>query len=319
MSGEWSARSPDFDFVCSNVGHKIRYLPDNTHLVEVTCRVIQRRFLLRPSPRLNQLIVGTLARFQRRHAMRICGFVYLSNHCHLLLRPESVEQLAAFMRDVNSKIAREAGRLHHWRERLWGRRYTDVVTSHEPEAQIGRLRYLLKQGCKERLVASPKHWPGASSIRGLLNGEPIVGLWIDRTRKYRAGRRDQATQEAFFTSIERVELSPLPCWDELAPHARQSSVRAMVREIESEMEGVEVLGKTAVCHQDPHERPSGKARSTAAPRFHAVAPSVRRALEVGYQLVRIAHRKAFEELRAGRRATFPAGCLAPGGFVPLRR
>ena len=88
--------------------------------------------------------------------MRICSLIYLSNHCHLLLRPRSVEQLASFMRDVNSKIAREVGRLHGWREKIWGRRYTDIVTSHEPEAQMARLRYLLEQGCKEGLVARPQ-------------------------------------------------------------------------------------------------------------------------------------------------------------------
>ena len=49
------------------MGRKTRYLPDDTHLVEVTCRVIQRRFLLRPSPWLKAMIVGTLARFQERH------------------------------------------------------------------------------------------------------------------------------------------------------------------------------------------------------------------------------------------------------------
>ena len=62
------------------MGHKIRHLPDDNHLVEVTCRVIQRRFLLRPSARLNAIICGTLARFQNRHAMKVCGFVCLSNH-----------------------------------------------------------------------------------------------------------------------------------------------------------------------------------------------------------------------------------------------
>jgi len=301
------------------MGRKTRYLPDDTHLVEVTCRVIQRRFLLRPSPWLKAMIVGTLARFQERHGMRICGLIYLSNHCHLLLRPETVEQLAGFMRDVNSKIAREAGRLHDWREKLWGRRYTDVVTSHEPEAQVDRLRYLLEQGCKEGLVASPRHWPGASSTRALLSGERIEGLWIDRTEQYRAGERGEPNADALFTSVHQLELSPLPCWDELAPPQRQAKIRAMVREIERQTEGVEVLGKKAICEQDPHDRPASHPRRTPAPRFHAVAPQVRRALEIGYHLMRIAYRQAFEDWRAGKMAKFPAGCFAPGRFVPLRR
>jgi len=300
------------------VPRKLRYLPDDEHLVEVTCRVIQRRFLLRPSPRLNAIIIGALARFQRRHRMKICGFVYLSNHCHLLLRPESVEQLAAFLRDVSSKIAREAGKLHDWREKLWGRRYTDIVVSHEPEAQVARLRYLLEQGCKERLVASPRHWPGATSAHALLSGRILEGIWIDRTEQYRARERREPNPEAAFTATHRLELSPLPCWDELAPVQREAKVRAIVREIESEMEGVEVLGKRAICQQHPHDRPASRPRRTPAPRFHAVAAQVRRALEIAYHLFRITYQQAAEDWRAGKRAAFPAGCFAPTRFVPLR-
>jgi REP element-mobilizing transposase RayT len=300
------------------MGRKLRYLPDDSHLVEITCRVIQRRFLLRPSPLLNAIIIGALARFQKRYNMRICGLVYLSNHCHLLLRPRSVEQLAGFMRDVNSKIAREAGRLHGWREKLWGRRYTDIVTSHEPEAQIARLRYLLEQGCKEGLVASPRHWPGASSTRALLSGESLEGIWIDRTEQFRAGERGEPNPDASFTTVHRLELSPLPCWDELAPAQCQTKIRAMVRETEAQMEGVEVLGKQAICEQDPHDRPASRPQRTPAPRFHALAPQVRGALEIGYYLVRIAYRQACQDWRAGKSSEFPPGCFAPGWFVPLR-
>lgn len=64
------------------------------------------------------------------HGMKICGFVYLSNHCHLLLRPRDSKQLADFMRYSNSKIAREVGRLHAWKEKIWGRRYTDPQNLH---------------------------------------------------------------------------------------------------------------------------------------------------------------------------------------------
>jgi hypothetical protein len=79
------------------------------------------------------MIIGALARFQKRYAMQICGLIYLSNHCHLLLRPHSVEQLASFMRDVNSKIAREVGRLHRWREKIWGRRDTTSSPATSPK------------------------------------------------------------------------------------------------------------------------------------------------------------------------------------------
>ncbi len=300
------------------MGRKLRYLPEGDHLVEVTCRIIHRRFLLRPSPKLNALIVGALARFQKSHDIKICGFVYLSNHCHLLLRPKSAEQLANFMRDVNSKIAKEVGRLHGWKEKVWGRRYTDIVTSHEPEAQILRLRYLLEQGSKEGLVASPKHWPGASSTRALLSGEALEGLWIDRSAQYRAWERKESNPDELFTTLHQLELSPLPCWDTLESHECQAKVRAVVREIEQATEGVDVLGRKAICEQDPLAQPTSHARRSPAPRFHALEPRVRRALEYSYRLMRRAYRQASDEWRSGKTGHFPDGCFVPGRYLPLR-
>lgn len=43
----------------------LRFIPENGPLVHVTCRTIQSRFLLRPSPALNQIVVGVLGRAQR--------------------------------------------------------------------------------------------------------------------------------------------------------------------------------------------------------------------------------------------------------------
>jgi len=81
------------------------------------------RLLLRPSTSANDLIVGVIGRAQRKHAIRIHALAVLSNHAHLLLSPESPQQLAAFMDFVAGNIAREIGRLHGWREKLWARRY----------------------------------------------------------------------------------------------------------------------------------------------------------------------------------------------------
>ncbi len=308
----------DRSCVYSCMGRKIRHLRAADGLVEVTCRVIQRRFLLRPSPKFNAVVRGALARAQKRHGMKVCGFVYLSNHCHILLRPSSVDQMADFMHDVNYKISKEVGRLHDWEGPIWPRPYTDVQISDEPEAQIHTLRYLLEQGCKEGLVASPKHWPGASSTKALLSGEVVEGIWVDRTAQYRAWERNEPHPDERFASTHRLELSPIPCWEHLEPHQYQARVRAMVCEIEQGTEGVRVLGKQAICAQDPHDAPSSKPRRTPAPRFRAAEPQVRRALEWAYRLFVTAYRQAAEDLREGKPAVFPDGCFAPGRFVPMR-
>ena len=107
------------------------------------------------------------------------------------------------------------GRLHRWRERVWGRRYRAIVVSHEKAAQIERLRYLLEQGTKEGLVRRPEDWPGAHSVQALLDGRPIRGIWFDRSQEYEARRCGKRPGKYEFAEEETFELTSLPAWDSL--------------------------------------------------------------------------------------------------------
>jgi hypothetical protein len=115
----------------------LRWIPPNS-LVEVTSRTLHGRLLLRPSRDLNEIVLGILARASQRYDVHICAFIYLSNHSHLLLRPADAQQLSRFMGYVNSNLAKEAGRLHGWRERLWGRRFRAIVVSDDEATQVAR-------------------------------------------------------------------------------------------------------------------------------------------------------------------------------------
>ena len=84
------------------------------------------------------------------------------------------------------------------------------------------------------------------------------------------------------------------------------------------MDGVPVLGKKAIREQHPHAAPVSRPRRTPAPRFRAVEPQVRRALEWSYRLFLIAYRQAAEALREGKPIEFPDNCFAPGRFIPMR-
>jgi REP element-mobilizing transposase RayT len=90
----------------------LRFIPCNG-IVEVTTRTLQGRLLLRPSPKLNDLILGVVGRAQEMYGMIIHAFVFMSNHCHFLVAPTNAKQLSKFMQFVNSNVAREAARLHN--------------------------------------------------------------------------------------------------------------------------------------------------------------------------------------------------------------
>jgi REP-associated tyrosine transposase len=79
------------------VSRRLRYIPEEETLVEVTCRTVHGRYLLRPSLLLNAIIIGVLARAVRRYGVRCCAFAFLSGHYHLLLVVDNAGQLARAM------------------------------------------------------------------------------------------------------------------------------------------------------------------------------------------------------------------------------
>ena len=141
--------------------------------MEITVRTLQSRYLLRPSDELNRIVVGVLAHALRSHRVKLHAAVFLSNHAHFLISPESVEEMANFMRLVNGALSIEIGKLHDWSGPMWARRYTSIPVSDEPEAQIARLRYLLANSTKEGLVLSPLDWPGVHCAEALMGGTPL--------------------------------------------------------------------------------------------------------------------------------------------------
>ncbi len=280
-----------------------------------TSRTLHGRFLLRPGPELNELLLGVLGRAQRLYQMEIYACAFLSNHFHLLIRTKAPEQLAGFMRYFKGKLGKEIGRLYGWREKVWGRRYRPIQVSDEIEAQVARLRYILSQACKEGLVASPLDWPGVNSAQALIQGTDLTGLWFDRTKEFYARRRGENFAPAEFATQERVTFSPLPCWVDLTAGQIRAAVSEIVGEIEREakkrISGGRPAGKERILRQHPHERPARTTRSPA-PRFHAATQRARRSMRTTYSLFLAAYRRATDSLAIGRGpVSFPEGCFPP--------
>jgi REP element-mobilizing transposase RayT len=306
-----------FSVFLQGMSRKLRFVPEGGALVEVTCRTIHGRLLLRPSQQLDEIVVGILARAQKTFQVRCCGYCFLGNHYHLLLDVDSAEQLSKFMGYVNSNLAREAGRLADWRDKFWSRRYQAILVSAEEAAQTERLKYVLSHGPKEGLVERPCDWPGLHAARDFSEGRAIVGYWFDRTQEYAARRRRHTFDRLRFATRETLTLSPLPCWKSLSEAAWRQRAAALVAEIEGEFAtqraktGNQTLGVPAILAQNPHDRPQRSKRSPA-PFVHAASHQVRRELHEAYRWFVAAYRTAAEKLRAGdSTARFPAGSFPP--------
>ena len=298
------------------MGREPRLIETPGRVVEITARTIHGRYLLRPSEEVNELILGVLGRAQAMTDMVLFAFVFMSNHEHLLVQPHSVKQMALFMGFLEGNLAREVGVVHQWRQKFWARRYNHGVVKDTEAAQIKRFRYLLSNGCKEDLVASPLDWPGVTSARALYNGQSeLKGRWFDRTAAYRAGR-PRGDRE--FSSIETVRLSPMPFLAERSAADQQRFVIDAVRQVEEETAerhraiGSRPIGARLVKCQRPHAAPKNFTPSPA-PRFHATTRKEYQELLEARRNKVAAYRAAAERLKNGERdVEFPPDCFPPG-------
>ena len=213
------------------MARRLRHTPEGGALFDVTCRTVQSRFLLRPCPLLNEIILGALARAKRRYGVEISAFIFLSNHLHILAWATDSEQLARFMGYFLSKLAREVSRLTGWRDKVFARRYQAIPISEEEAAQVERLVYILSNGCKEDLVARPQDWPGVHCVNALLTGKPLEGTWFDRTQEFAARNRGESFGPRKYAMPEILELDPLPCWRHLSKEQYRSRMAGLVEKI----------------------------------------------------------------------------------------
>lgn len=303
------------------MSRKLRHIHPH-QLVEVTCRTFQGRYLLAPSQELNRRLLGVLGRAQRRTGMKIHAFAVLSNHAHYLLAPRSLDQLVRFMRYLQTNLSKEIQDLHEWDGPVWDGRYQCIPISDEDDAHIARLRYILAHGVKEDLVVRVRDWPGAHCARAVVGGEPLRGVWYDRSRLYelrRTRRGKDATREDV-AETETVVLSPLPCWQGLSGEELRTRFATLVEAIDLEAaerraaEGIRIRPLDAV---KPRARPENFT-PTPAPLFHTATQAAWKELRDAYVEFVAAFRDAAKLLREGvEEPNFPEGCFPPGlPFVP---
>ncbi len=291
-------------------------MPRPNTTFEVTTRTLQGRLLLRPSAELNEIVLGILGRALELYPVLLHLVVVASNHIHLIVTAESVKLLSDFMRHINSNIAREAGRLHSWKEKFWGRRYTAIPIL-DDDKLAERAVYLLSHGCKEGLVLRPVDWPGVNCVEAVTRGKTLSGVWYDRTKEYEAERAGQEWSSADFSKCYPVPLSPLPCFSDLSLVQQRTRYRAMVQDIEVQTRrrlaraGRRVMGVKGVRGQSPHRRPR-KVKRSPAPLCHSTDPEQRRRFRDDFRWFATIYRQASRRLRAGDQTVrFPENCFPP--------
>ena len=284
--------------------------------LEITSRTIQSRFLLKPCRMVTLIILGVLGRAVAMYGIELHAFVFLSNHFHLLLTIPDVESLARFMNYLKGNIAKECGAIYDWKEKFWGRRYTAIPIL-DDAALVGRLDYILEQGCKENLVDDPRKWPGASCVNALINGTRPKGFWFNRTAEYNARRAGKEFGTLEFAEEHLVKLTPIPCWADLTDKEYRARVLDTVEEItratkaRHRADGTRPMGVKKIVAQDPHTKPEATKKSPA-PRCHASRRARRKEYIRRYRAFLDEYRASSRQWLAGKLdVEFPLFCFRP--------
>ncbi|MBI5608555.1 MAG: transposase [Deltaproteobacteria bacterium] len=208
--------------------HHRRY--DPSLLYHVTLRTIDGRWALNPQdPLLQKRIVGALAAAQAATGARVYAFTFMSNHYHGLFAAEGPEQFAAFLCLFHAATSRLVNRCFGRTGPMWRpRAHVQAVLPGEA-SELAALRYITLQAAKAGLVAHPREWTGASSVRWLLDGEAVTGEYVDQTARTLAARNGKAPGDlADYTEQLEVVMSPLPHLAHLPSDERLSVVRGVI-------------------------------------------------------------------------------------------
>jgi len=298
------------------MARRLRYVPTG-QLMAISGRTIRGQYRLRPDAKTNDLVLGALGRALEEHGVALHAVSVQSGHYHLLASPRDAREMARFMHTFNRKVAYELNQRHQRRGAMWDGRYHAVLVSDEEEAQVGQLEYLLGQGCKDGLVASPRDWPGVQSSHHLLDGTELEGSWFHRDAYRRARLRGEEVSEDDCTTRYQVMLEPLPAWAHLDEATYRLRVGELIEKIEQETaamhkrRGTRPLGVRKVLAASPFAYPRTLER-TPQPLAHTASKEKSEEIRQGYRAYYEAYRQAAERLKAGELGVeFPPGSFPP--------
>lgn len=285
---------------------------ESTKLYFVTVRCFQGRLLLRPSNQTNAVLGGVLARAARLYSVELFGFVFASNHFHLIVRAPD-RNLPRFMQYFLSNVSKKVGWLVDWRGAFWERRYSAEPIL-DDDALLGRLRYVLAHGVKEGLVRRCIEWPGLSSLPMMLGAQTKTVRWFNWTRRWRDREQMDARRLGDdVAELEQLTVSPLPSLAARSESERRALYEKVVAGIEREasLNQRSVLGVRGILSQHPQVRPLRPARRPR-PICHTVSQELRRLFRDGYRdFVSACREASVKWLRGNLRTVFPEGAIRP--------
>jgi putative transposase len=279
-------------------------LPGTT--VMVTRRTVQRTFLLRPDPQIQQIYLYCLAVFAARYDIAVHVPVLMSTHEHLMVT-DTRGELPSFVRDLHRTVALCVKALHDWKGPVWDHQRTSVVKLATPEAMVETAAYMIANPVTAGLVATAAEWPGVTIAAAQLGR----ARWtIARPHVYFSRTNGLWPETA---TLELATPNPLSSTHETARAliAAQVAHAEALAANELRIRGLQFLGRVAATQCSPFEcARSVEPTNRCNPSF-AVGSGQREAYRnavIGLRVFRQAYREALANWRHGLRdIAFPPG------------
>jgi hypothetical protein len=327
------------------MGRRLR-LWEPEKIYDITNRCSDRRFLFRPNhnlkspllredshpeslnPRNNlipfpsniNIIGSSIGRAMEKYPVKIHWSDGNINHGHegLAPNPDEPNNTSMFLQCSNSLIARFVNK--QWDNQgpcfAAPSRSTPILDDDKAET---RLFYSLLNPVKDNLVKKVIDSPFFSSYRHLAYGDPLKFWYIDWHAWWKAGGfQNKEHRVKDYLKWTQFELTPLPAWENLSVHQRQTRVRKKVSELEElyadqrKSENKTVIGVPALYKTDPRDRPKNPKDSGRQPLCLTSIPPLGRQFKIDWREFRTEHRKASIDYRNGfHEREFPEGSFRP--------
>ncbi len=300
------------------MGYPIRHF-DPKRLYFITNRTFQGRLFMTPKNGIRDIVGGCLGRALSLYAIDLFGYIFLSNHYHLIIRATKGE-LAQFMCHLNGNIAKKVGKEIGWSGKFWQRRYSAAPIL-DDEALLDRMSYILQHGVKEGLVARSAMWQGLHCVDSFLDSETPVYPWLNETQLCLDGRKKEgpkAKQE--YIEMMPVPLTTLPCWEGLDEKELKLRAQALLdsaqKEAREKRGSDHFLGTKKVRKHHPLSKPKSSKRSPQ-PLCHTTSSQLRREFRTFYRSFVEQFKEASQWFRMGNLSVeFPRYSYPPP--LPLR-
>jgi REP element-mobilizing transposase RayT len=286
-------------------------LPGTTYLVTQT--VHDRRFLLMPSPVVNEVVLYCAFRAAAVTGVEIHWLFVHTNHIHLGVTDFGTE-LSAFMQAMNRMIAKcliehyAQTYPHEHLDAIWARRSFSDVKLLTPEAVLQEMVYSLTNPVKDGIVRDYCSWPGLFSR---------PSDWASETR--------YAPRPRLFFNQDDEAWASVPVRFTVPPMLRDRPLEQLISDVNAQLrdeqralcathaaEGRGFRRLSAVLASNPFDSPSSR-RTKGKTNPAVAAGGDRDVLRAGIRLLRSfreRYRDAWQAYRAGERAVlFPAGTL----------